>query len=155
MGLPRPFARQREPATEQVGPQTGHADARAVAKLVRAAEDTDPVMAAAVALGFVTGARRGELCALKWSDVDLDRGAIRIERSITQAGDNVTVKSTKTGRGRTFSFDARTVALLLAHRSWQEHLAADVRRIRLPRATGIGSARTATAGPSTTGLLFL
>ena len=41
---------------------------------------------AVVALG--TGARRGELLALEWRNVDLDRGVVRIERSVeeTKAG---------------------------------------------------------------------
>jgi len=39
--------------------------------LVKAAEDDDPVLAAAIALAALSGARRGELVALWWSDVDL------------------------------------------------------------------------------------
>lgn len=42
-------------------------------KLIRQAEPTDTVLAVAVALAALTGARRGELCALRWSDVDLGR----------------------------------------------------------------------------------
>ena len=33
-------------------------------------------------LAAVTGMRRGELCALRWSDVDVDRGIIHISRSV-------------------------------------------------------------------------
>lgn len=51
-----------------------------VAKLIRAAEEADPIMATAVALAFITGGRRGELAALRRSDVDLDVGMVRIER---------------------------------------------------------------------------
>jgi integrase len=94
-----------------------------VAKLIHVAEETDPVMAAAVALAFVTGGRRGELCALKWSDVDLEVGAVRIERSLAQVGENVTEKGTKSDRGRTVALDARSVALLRRHRVWQADLA--------------------------------
>lgn len=38
-----------------------------VQRLIAAAESTDPVLASAIALGAVTAARRGELCALRWS----------------------------------------------------------------------------------------
>ena len=93
-----------------------------VAKLLRAAQDTDPIMAAAVALAFVTGARRGELCALKWSDVDLCAGVVRIERSLTEIDHAVTVKSTKTGRGRNIGLDALAVATLRRHAAWQADL---------------------------------
>jgi integrase len=41
-----------------------------VQRLISSAETLDAVLAAAIALGAVTGARRGELCALRWSDVD-------------------------------------------------------------------------------------
>ena len=41
-----------------------------------------------VSLALGTGMRRGELLALQWSDVDLDRGVLRVERSLeeTKAG---------------------------------------------------------------------
>jgi integrase len=93
-----------------------------VAKLISTAQSDDPVMAAAIALAFVTGARRGELCALLWSDIDLEAGAVRIERSLSQVGNDLAVKSTKTDRGRTVSLDGRAVALLKHHRAWQRSL---------------------------------
>lgn len=93
-----------------------------VAALMKAAQSDDPVMAAAIALAFVTGARRGELAALRWSDIDLDAGTVRIERSLTQVGKALTEKSTKTNRGRTVAIDARTMALLKRHRAWQVSL---------------------------------
>jgi integrase len=37
-----------------------------------------------VVLAIATGMRRGELLALQWRDVDLDRGALRVERSLEQ-----------------------------------------------------------------------
>jgi len=90
-----------------------------VATLIREAEDSDPVMAAAVALAFVTGGRRGEIAALRWSDVDLDVGTVRIDRSLSQVGEELIEKGTKTGRGRTVALDGRAVALLRRHLAWQ------------------------------------
>ena len=90
-----------------------------VVKLIHAAEESDPVMATAIALAFITGGRRGELTALRWSDIDLDAGIVRIERSLTQIGTELSEKSTKTGRGRHVALDERAVALLLRHRAWQ------------------------------------
>jgi integrase len=94
-----------------------------VADLIRTAEERDPVMAAAVALAFVTGARRGELCALRWSDVDLDMGSVRIERALTQIGEDLMEKGTKSNQVRMVALDPRAVALLQRHRDWQEQLA--------------------------------
>jgi integrase len=94
-----------------------------VGRLIRVAEESDPVMAAAVALAFVTGGRRGELCALRWSDIDLEVGSVRIERSLAQVGEEVTEKGTKTDRERTVALDPRSAALLRRHRQWQSDLA--------------------------------
>lgn len=93
-----------------------------VADLIHAAEGVDPVLAAAIVLSFVTGARRGELCALRWSDVDLDAGTVRIERSMSQSRSGVAEKSTKTGRGRTVAIDDRALAILRRHQAWQVDL---------------------------------
>ncbi len=51
-----------------------------------------------LALAVGTGARRGELCALRWTDIE--NGTIRIRRSIYRAGRDRGEKSTKAGRER-------------------------------------------------------
>jgi integrase len=62
---------------------------------------------AVVALG--TGMRRGELCALRWQDVDLDGSSLRVERSLEQTRkDGLRFKAPKTARGR------RPISLSLA-----------------------------------------
>ncbi len=97
-----------------------------VGKLITKAEEcNDRVMAAAISLAFVTGARRGELCGLHWSDVTLGDGvgAIRIERSISDVDNVISVKGTKTGKGRTVPIDARSVAILQKIRTEQETFA--------------------------------
>jgi integrase len=44
----------------------------------------------------VTGARRGELCALRWSDVDWQRRTLRIARSLTAVRGQTTEGPSKT-----------------------------------------------------------
>jgi len=51
-------------------------------------------------LGLATGMRRGELVALRWGDVDLDRGRIRVARSIEQTNEGLRFKLPKTKAGR-------------------------------------------------------
>jgi integrase len=63
-----------------------------------------------------TGARRGELCGLRWSDLDLDLATMTIARSISDAGTQVTVKDTKTHQARRIAVDPATVAVLQQHR---------------------------------------
>jgi integrase len=53
-----------------------------------------------VTTALATGARRGELLALRWSDVDLERGTVSIERSLEQTTAGLRFKSPKTKSGR-------------------------------------------------------
>ena len=74
-------------------------------------------------LALATGARRGELCGLQWTDIDLDRGVLRIERSVEQTGTGLRVKPTKTRRGkRNIALSAEAVTMLREHRKQQIEL---------------------------------
>ena len=66
-------------------------------QLVRAAVTFGKDMAPAIALAALTGARVGEVAALRWGDIDLHRGLVRIDKSVTEVQGVVTIKSTKTG----------------------------------------------------------
>ncbi len=75
----------------------------------------------AVALG--TGMRRGELCALAWGALDLDAGAVRVERSLEETAEGLRFKAPKTKNGRrAISLAASTVAILREHRIRQTEL---------------------------------
>ncbi|WP_308816412.1 tyrosine-type recombinase/integrase [Pseudonocardia alni] len=71
---------------------------------------------ALVWLFMTTGARRGELCALRWSNVDLDSGTLTIRRAIAQDGRALQEKDTKTHQQRRLALDAETVEVLRDHR---------------------------------------
>ena len=65
----------------------------------------------------LTGARRGELAALTWADIDFDAATIRIEKSLEQTVGRLAVKSTKTRAGcRTISLPEFAVLALRDHR---------------------------------------
>jgi integrase len=75
-----------------------------------------------VATAIGTGARRNELLALRWSDVDLDGKSLRITRAIEKTkahGKRVKKPKTKTGT-RTVTVDAGLAAMLRAAR--ERHL---------------------------------
>lgn len=91
--------------------------------LYEAAKDTDGVLAAAIALAGLTGARRGELCALRWSDVDLTVGAVRIARSLTNTSGAVHIGPTKTHQERVVGLDDRGVKILRARWEAQREFA--------------------------------
>ncbi len=73
-------------------------------------------------LALATGARRGELCALRWKDVDLDAARVRVERSLEQTNAGLRFKEPKTKAGRrSISIPPAIVAELRAHwRAQQE-----------------------------------
>jgi integrase len=64
---------------------------------------------------MTTGARRGELCALRWRDVDFAAAIVRIGSSIGQLGTRVWEKDTKTHQRRRIVLDAQSLALLRAY----------------------------------------
>lgn len=76
-------------------------------------------------LTMVTGARRGEMCALRWDLLDLDRAVLQIKTSIGQEGKETWEKDTKTHQQRRIALDEETVALLRAYRQQCEEKATE------------------------------
>lgn len=73
-------------------------------------------------LSAATGGRRGELLALRWSDI-VD-GAVVIGRSLSQTKSGLTFKETKTGETRSVVLPDSAVAALKAHRAAQRRMLA-------------------------------
>lgn len=68
-----------------------------------------------------TGMRRGEALALRWGDVDLERGEIRVRGTLSRVGSDLVVTEPKSARSRrTVSVGASVVALLEAQRAAQD-----------------------------------
>ncbi|MFG3700838.1 tyrosine recombinase XerC [Micromonospora sp. NPDC047620] len=66
-------------------------------------------------LTALRGLRRGETCGLRWTEIDLDRGVLTIERNRT-AGYQIVEGAPKTPAGRrAIALDKRTVQVLRAH----------------------------------------
>ncbi len=77
----------------------------------------------------LTGMRRGELVALRWTDVDVPRRRLTINQAATVVGGTEDVSLPKTRRSRrVIDLDAGTVEALQQHRSRQreQHLALGV-----------------------------
>jgi integrase len=73
---------------------------------------------------MATGARRGELCALRWRHVDTTRRTLVIRASIAQAGREVWEKDTKLHQRRHIALDPVTTAILAAYRDERQRRAA-------------------------------
>ena len=95
-----------------------------VAALIEAAARVNAALPVFLRLAAVTGARRGELCALRWRHIDLDSATLHIEGAIVQVHGVVIEKDTKTHAERRLTLDARTVDILWAHRAWVESILA-------------------------------
>ena len=84
-----------------------------VRNLLAAAAAADPSLATWLQIAVATGARRGEICALRWADVDLNDATVRIERSVSATKNTgIIFKSTKTGRVRLVSITDDAVGTL-------------------------------------------
>lgn len=66
-----------------------------------------------VMLALATGARRGEILALRWRNLDLDRGTVRIVESVSP---ELRFGPTKSGKPRVVTLPATTVQELRARR---------------------------------------
>jgi integrase len=65
-----------------------------------------------------TGMRRGELCGLRWQDVDIDTGRMEVKVQLSAGGEEGPTK-TKAGR-RSVPLDAGLLAMLKTHRTEQK-----------------------------------
>ncbi len=70
-----------------------------------------------------TGARRGEMCALRWTSVDFDNSRIEIRAAMSQlATGEVCEKDPKTHQIREVGIDQNTLGLLREHLDWQKRI---------------------------------
>lgn len=94
-------------------------------RLIAAATETAPDLAALLEVAATTGARRGELCGLRWGDLDRDAGQLDIVRSVIVVAGECRVAPTKSRQCRRVALDAQTLAILAAHRQRADKRAAD------------------------------
>ncbi|MEP7019902.1 MAG: site-specific integrase [Pseudonocardiales bacterium] len=87
------------------------------ARIVEEAWRRDVEWGVYVWLAIVTGARRGELLALRWRHVDLAGGVLTVRRNYVRANGEGHDKDTKSHQMRRLSIDAPTIEVLRAHRA--------------------------------------
>ena len=88
-----------------------------VRQLLEACEESNADLASLIYVAATTGCRRGELCGLRWSDIDLDQATLVVARSISDTPNEIAVKTTKTHQSRRIALDPSTVEVLRRHRT--------------------------------------
>jgi integrase len=108
--------RPRQPVPKPDPPSTEDA-----ARIVAEASGVSPDWGMFVWLVFVTGMRRAEAIALRWSSLDLKARTVRISRNWVEVpGVGSREKDTKSHQERTIALDKETVKLLKQYRRSQE-----------------------------------
>jgi integrase len=87
-----------------------------------AAKNAGAQPAAFYTLALDTGARKAELCGLKWSDVDLAAGRVTFQRQLLKPGPAPIFGPVKNKTPRTVEIAPETIALLRRHRAHQAEL---------------------------------
>lgn len=90
-------------------------EAKALLAIVRPTRMFSPVF-----LALATGLRRGELLALRWSDIDLDGASLTVRQSLETTKAGLRFKEPKTKRGRrTIALSSAVVEELRSHKAAQ------------------------------------
>lgn len=117
-----PAAAAKPPRAQQK--EVEHLEPQAVKALLdKAAEYQEPWLTL-IYVALATGARQGELLALRWQDVDLSTGELRIVRTARRfTGEGIVYGVPKTFRSRRpIRLDDDTVAVLRAHKARQNEI---------------------------------
>ena len=98
-------------------PEIQPLDAEQVKTLLDAAR-TEPLGGLYV-VAATAGLRIGELLALKWTDVDLEHGKMRVSRTLSRAKGGPRFTTPKNGKGRPVTLTTQAVEALRSHRKGQ------------------------------------
>jgi integrase len=119
----------RNPASAVDRPRVGTRPGQAIRAL--SAEEVAELLAAAagtrlytpILVAVTTGLRRGELLALHWADLDLDKGTLSVNCALEETGAGISFKAPKTAQSRrTMPLPATTVQALRDHHRAQAEL---------------------------------
>jgi integrase len=92
-------------------------DVDQVAMILKAARAIDSDLARFLHVAASSGARRGELCALRWRNIDTTAQTLTIERSIIEVPGGLAEKDTKTHANRRIALDPGTLRIFEEQRS--------------------------------------
>lgn len=114
-----PCTRAEKPKAEEVDVQM--LSEEDLPRFLAALSDEPPQYSVITQLALLTGARRGEICGLRWSDIDLEKGTMAFNRTEQYIpGLGIVFNSPKTKRSkRCIRIGADCVAILKEYRQYQ------------------------------------
>lgn len=91
-----------------------------VRAFLAANEDAEPRYYVGFVLAIYTGLRKGEILALRWSDIDWDRATLHVEQTLQWSGGKPVFQPPKTDRSRrVVALSGSVLAALRRHRALQ------------------------------------
>ena len=122
--------RTDNPARLATPPAVGKAEvtppeAAQAVKLIETATTEDPELGLFLVLAVILGSRRGELCSLRWSDVDFEHGEVLIDSGVIYVPGRPLIDQdrTKNYTKRRVAVGVETLDLLRGHRVEQVKVA--------------------------------
>ncbi len=114
-----PCSRIKAPKSDTEESQ--YLDEAGAAALIQALDEETPMYRTAILLLLQTGMRRGELCGLKWEDVDFAKGTLSIRRNaVYLPGKGVQMDTPKTTSSRrSIKLPASCLPMLKQYRAFQ------------------------------------
>jgi integrase len=113
LSVPLSVARNASPPRVPAKPMIVPPPERVRALIDLAASSRNPELATLITVAALTGMRRGELCGLRWSDIDWKGPSLTVRHSIWQTRDGWGVKDPKTHQHRRLLLGEQTMAVLL------------------------------------------
>jgi integrase len=109
------------PATNATPPRQAKADLsppnpNQVAELLHAAHARDPEVGNFLHIAATTGARRGEICAIRWRNIDTKLKTLTIESAIVEVRGGIQEQDTKTHSHRRLALDDDTLKVFESQR---------------------------------------
>ena len=115
-----PCSRAEHPKAEEIDVRV--LTEEEIPKLLDALSDAPPQYSVITQLALLLGARRGEICVLRWSDIDFEKGTLSIKRTVQSIpGICLVFNAPKTRRGkRCLRIGADCVELLQEYQRYQK-----------------------------------
>ena len=110
----------QNPASRASPPRSGESEVRPpspaeLGRLLDAAAEDDLEFWTYLRLAASSGARRSQICGLRWCDLDLEAGMATFARAVVDGLDGIVVKDGKTHRAYVVALDPATVEVLRRH----------------------------------------